>query len=141
MQRSSTSSRPARLWVVLGRVRDVRVRRRLAALAQAQRAVQAAQAACDEQVRQAELHAARLVELLAWRAHGPHGPAIRRHALDRHRRQDESLTQATEAARAAFATAVSDLSRIGAALRREMTARDDARARERAAKAKARMED
>lgn len=130
-----------RLWTVLSRVREVRVQRRLAELARAQRGVQAAQKDVDHAVSRCERHAAQLAELQDWRASGPDGPALWRHARERHRQQEAVLAGAAAAAREALHTALSHALTVRGTLRREMHARDDARRRAREAREQARRED
>jgi hypothetical protein len=141
MAGASAAARGMRLWVVLSRVREVRVQRRLAELARAQRSVQAAQRGVEHAVRQCELHAAQLAGLKDWRASGPHGPAMWRHARERHRQREAALAGEATAAREALSIALGHALAVRAALRRAMHARDDARKRAREAAAKARPED
>ncbi|MDR5760147.1 hypothetical protein [Caballeronia sp. LZ035] len=141
MGASSAVSRGIRLWTVLSRVRDVRVQCRLGELARAQRGVQSAQAAVDHAVRQCELHAGRLAGLKDWRASGPHGPEMWRHARERHRQREAVLAREAAAAREVLAAALGEAHTIRAALRREMHAQDDAHTRVRDARAKARGKD
>ncbi|MDR5782051.1 hypothetical protein QCE63_21870 [Caballeronia sp. LZ065] len=141
MKGSSAAARNMRLWAVLSRVREVRVRRRLAEWARAQRSVQAAETAVDHAVTRCERHAAQLAGLQDWRASGPHGPAMWRHARERHRQQEAVLAREVAAARDALSIASGHALAVRATLRREMHARDDALKRAREAEAKARRED
>ncbi|MDR5816452.1 MULTISPECIES: hypothetical protein [unclassified Caballeronia] len=141
MSASSAASRHLRLWTVLSRVRDVRVQRRLGELARAQRDVQSAQTALGHAIGQCELHAAQLAGLQDWRASGPHGPEMWRHARERHRQREAVLAREADTAREGLAAALREAHAIRAALRREMHARDDARVRLREVRMKARGQD
>lgn len=124
--------RAARQWQAIGRVRDVRVRRRRAALALAQREVHAAAQALDAARASLNEHTALLPLLAARCEHAYRDAALWRDALTRHRAREAQWRAAVTAAETHMTAALADLARAAAALRRDLLARDDARARVRA---------
>lgn len=119
----------ARRWSVIARVRELRVRRRQIALAEARRVADAARAereACE--ARHAH-HAAQRADLLARCTHGLADSGLWRIALVQHRLQDVQLLAAVGVAQSALAHALVECGRTRTLLQRETLARDDAKKR------------
>jgi hypothetical protein len=121
----------ARLWTLLARVRDLRVRRRHVALARAEDKARAAAAEVAAQRAARDAHAQQLAPLLRGCAHGDKAAAIWRQTFAHHQARALQFEREIASVSSREADARAELRRARLALRREMLSRTDAENRAR----------